>query len=194
MIYQTYGALTISSAVLCSMHPVSVNLAGIGEVKITPMMNIRIWPGTVILCSWDSDIMKNAPKAIYLIDCEGDVHQFAGNVDVMMFEGNVFDLTTPYSQTVYIAEHVLKNVIAVYPNEAEKWWNEYMHFCIIMNLHGVDLMKYAISLANQYGWSDDVISKIKNINPKFACSPLHRARRLHFQAIEHESQFPRHIG
>ena len=194
MNYQTYGALAISPVVLCSMHQTTINLAGIGEIQFTPMLNIRIWPGATILCSWDSDILKNCPKAMYLVDSEGIVHQFFGMVDTLVLEGNVFDLTTPYSQTVYIAENVLEIAVNAHHNEVEKWWNEYINCAILMNLHGSDLMKFAVSLATQYNWSQDIVSKIKNINPKFACSPLHRARRLHFQVIEHECLSPRHTG
>jgi hypothetical protein len=173
------------------MEPSVIGLAGIGDVKCVPMSNLDIWAGAVILCSWDKEPVNNNPKAMYLVDAEGDVHQFYGSVDVLMYEGIIYDLTAPYSHTLSIAEQVLMMVAG--QDEAEHWWNEYVERSIVMNLQGSDLNKYAISLAEKYLWDDGILTQIKNIKVKSSLSPIHRVKRWHYQVAEREHRSAQHI-
>lgn len=191
MIYQTYGAITISPVVLKSMEPSTLSLAGIGDIRCVPMSNLDIWSGAVILCTWEREPVNGNPKAMYLIDTEGDDYQFYGSTDVLMYEGVVYDLTVPYGCVLNVAEQVL--MIISNQDDAAQWWNEYIELSILMNLQGSDLTKYALSLAQKYTWPVDVLSQIKNIKIKSVLSPIHKAKRLHYLVAEHEHQSAQHI-
>lgn len=191
MTYQTYGAIAIDPVKLRSVEPAIISLAGIGDVRCVPMSNIDIWAGAIILCVWDNEPANNSPRAMYLVDSEGDVHQFYGSVDMLMYEGVIYDLTAPYSNTLNVAEQVL--MIVAQQHDAEQWWNEYVEHSVVMNLQGTDLVRYAWSLANKYQWENHIITQIKNIKVKPALSPIHKAKRLHYSAAGREHRFARHI-
>lgn len=191
MIYQTYGSIAISAKQLCSVEPATLDLAGIGEIHFVPMSNLDIWSGAVVLCSWNKEPINNNPQAMYLVDAEGDVHQFFGSYDVLVYEGVVYDLTAPYSDILNIAEQIA--IIAVKQSNLSHWWNEYIEHAIICNLHGTDALKYAISLATKYMWSDDILGKIKQLKVKSIMSPIHHAKRLHYSVVGHEPRFVQHI-
>lgn len=191
MIYQTYGAVVINSVVLRSMEPSIVSLAGIGDIRCLPMSNLDVWSGAVVLCSWDKEPVKDNPRAMYLVDTEGDVHQFYGSIDVLMYEGVTYDLTAPYSHVLNVAEQVL--MMVAHKPDAEKWWNEYVSGSIVMNLQGTDLIKYASTVSEKYNWENSIVSQIKNINVKSSLPPLHNVKRLHYLGAVREHQSVRHI-
>lgn len=191
MIYQTYGAVAIGPVKLRSMESSIISIAGIGDVKCVSMSNLDIWSGAIILCTWDKEPINHNPKAMYLVDAEGDVHQFYGSIDVLMYEGIIYDLTAPYSHTLNVAEQVL--MIVVSQDNAGQWWNEYVEYSIVMNLKGTDLLKYAWSLAEKYTWNDSVLAQIKNVKVKSSLSPIHRVKRLHYSAVGREHQSVQHI-
>lgn len=184
MIYQTYGAITTTAVELRLMEPGIINAAGIGSIQCVPMSNLSIWSGAVVLCSWGSELVNSHPSAMYLVDADGNVHQFYGNVDVLMSEGIVFDLTIPYANMICVAEKVL--LLASKLNNTIQWWDVYIQNSILMNLQNSSLVKYAVELAKVYDWPVEVINQIKTIKIKSTCSPLHRAKRLHFLAAERE--------
>jgi hypothetical protein len=190
--YQTYGALAINSVKLRAIKPTIISLAGIGDVKCVPMSNIDIWSGAIIMCSWDKDPNNCNPNAMYLVDEEGYVHQFYGSVDVLMYDGVLYDLTAPYSNTLSVAEQVLMMVAP--QHDAEQWWNEYIHQSIVMNLQGTDLVKHAFLLAEKYQWNSGITAKIKDIKIKpNVLSPIHKAKRLHYSVPVHERPTAQHI-
>ena len=191
MIYQTYGAIAIDPVKLRSMEPAIISLAGIGNVKCISMSNIDIWAGAIIMCSWDKEPANDNPKAMYLVDEEGDVHQFHGSIDMLMHEGVIYDLTAPYGNTLSVAEQVL--MMVAQQDDAEQWWNEYVNHSIVMNIQGSDLVKYALSLAEKYQWGNSVMVQIKDIKVKSALSPIHKVKRLHYSVAGREHRSAQHI-
>ena len=191
MIYQTYGSIAITPVRLSAMEPAVIQLAGIGNVKCTPMSNIEIWAGAIVLCSWDKEPCNSHPRAMYLVDAEGDVHQFFGTSDVLMHEGVVYDLTMPYGPLLHVANQVL--LLSAHLDDAPVWLDTYVNDAIVMNLSGSELVKYATNLACEHQWSDDIVNKIENIKINAQLSPIHCAKRLHYLVAEHEHQLAQRI-
>ncbi len=173
------------------MEPNTISLTEIGKITYTPMLNMDIWPGALILCSWTCMKKKGLPKAMYLVDSEGDDYQFFGTIDTLSYEGTVLDLANPYKDIIAISEKILCMIIDL--PESENWWNTYVHEAIELNLSDTKLINHALEYARKNQWPQTVINQILEINLKSVVSPLHRAKRLHHPVVSHEYQLVQHI-